>query len=241
MKTNLYKIAIILILGLLSVNNSNSQSLQCVEQPQPSYSENLDSAWDIFISARIKNVSSQDLNIKVKTEVISLTYGHTYDVCWNTICSPATTSDWLNSSVYTLNTGVETPPSLFFSHYYAYDQSENPIVGSGTIKYTFYVVENPQDNLSFEVTYNFTTSSVFEAVSNAKMKVNFLDNKILRVVANDLNPLQYTISIYSMLGAKISEAQFTDYFEKDMSNFSNQVFLFQITQDGKIVSSGKIE
>jgi hypothetical protein len=220
---------------------SFSQSLEPVEQPNPSYSELLDSAWDIFITARIKNVSSQDLNIKVKTAVISLTNGHTYDVCWNDNCSPATISNWEQSKAYTLPAGAETPSSLFFSHYYAFDQMGTPVEGSGTIKYTFYVVENPQDNLSFEVTYNFTTSSVFEAVSNSNLNVNFLDNKILRVVSNEQSSSQYTISIYSLQGTKIVQAQFNDYYEKDFSNFGNQVFLFQITQNGKIISSGKIE
>jgi hypothetical protein len=71
--------------------------------------------------------------------------------------------------------------------------------------------------------------------------VNFLDNKVLKVVSNELNSSQYTLEIYSLMGAKISPAQFTDYYEKDLSSFSNQVFLFQIIQNGKIVSSGKIE
>jgi len=51
----------------------------------------------------------------------------------------------------------------------------------------------------------------------------------------------YFINIYSLLGAKVQEAQFSDYFETDFSNFGNQVFLYQITQGGKIVGSGKIE
>lgn len=233
--------AIVLILAFFYANISFSQSLEFVEQPNSTYSENLDSAWDIFITARIKNVSSQDLNIKVKTEVVSIAYGHTYDVCWNDNCSPATTSNWENSTVYTLSSGAETPSSLFFSHYFAFDQTGIPAEGSGTLRYTFYVSENPEDNLSFEVTYNFTTSSVFEAVSNPNLQVNFLDNKVLKVVSNELNSSQYTLEIYSLMGAKISQVQFTDYYEKDLSSFSNQVFLFQIIQNGKIVSSGKIE
>ena len=241
MKTNLYKIAIVLLLAFSYTYDSFSQSMEFVEQPNPSYSQRLDSAWDIFITARIKNVTSQDLNIKVKTEVVSIAYSHTYDVCWNDICSPSTTSNWDNSTQYRLLAGAETPSSLFFSHYYSFNQMGIPTEGSGIIKYTFYVFENPQDSLSFEVSYNFTTTSVIEVVSNKNLKVNFLDNKILRVVSNELNPSSYTIAIYSLMGAKISEAQFNGYYEKDFSSFSNQVFLFQIIQNGKIVSSGKIE
>lgn len=241
MKISLNKIPIIILIGFLNVLSAHSQSLEFVEAPLPSYSANLDSNIDIYITAQIKNVSQKDLNIKIKTEVISLPFGHSYDVCWNELCSPPTRENWLNSTVYTLAAGSVSPSNLFYSHYYAFDQGGNLSEGSGTIKYIFYDTENPDDNLSFEVTFSFTQSSVFEAISSSNLKVEFSDNKILRIMAENELSSPYFITIYSLLGAKVQEAQFSDYFETDFSNFGNQVFLYQITQGGKIVGSGKIE
>jgi len=241
MKRNINKLAFILLICSFFFQNAYSQSLEFVEQPQSFYSAKLDSSWDIYFTAQVKNISQNSINLKLRTEVVSLPSGHSYDVCWNGLCSPSTTTNWNNSSPYTLEAEAITPVSLFFSHYYSYYQSGTPTEGTGTIRYIFYNADNPDDNLSFDATFRFTTSSVFESISNSNLKVNFLDNNVLRIVVNNPSSMDYRITIYSLLGAKIEETQFNNYFEKDFSKYSSQVFLYQILQDGKIVGFGKIK
>ncbi len=241
MKIYFYKIAFILFVFFLGVSNSFSQSLQFVNEPQSAYSANIDSAIDIYISTQIKNSSQSNINLKIKSEILSLSYGHSYDVCWNGNCSPPTTLNWESSNSFALAADSITPANLFYSHYYAYFKSGSPSEGSGSIRYTFFNADNPDDNLTFEVAYSFTTSSVFETLANSQLKVDFSDNKVLRIFSNNNASLPYKITIYSVLGIKISEAQFDDFFEKDLMDFGNQVFLYQISQQGKIVGLGKIQ
>ncbi len=241
MKRNINKLAFILLICFFYFQCAYSQSIEFAEQPQSLYSAKLDSSWDIYFTAQVKNISQNTINLKLRTEVVSISSGHSYDVCWDGLCSPSTITDWNNSSPYALEAGATTPVSLFFSHYYSYYQNGTPSEGTGTIRYIFYNADNANDNLSFDATFSFTPSSVFESISNSNLKVNFLDNKVLRVVVNNPSSLDYRITIFSLLGAKIEERQFNNYYEKDFSSYSTQVFLYQISQNGKIVGFGKIE
>ncbi len=234
------KIFFVAILIFAASNFAKSQDLHIVGDSLLSFEANITDNSDIFVTKNINNSGFMNLSVKVKVKVIKMTSGHSFDICWGANCLPPATTDWDNSPIYTLNSLTTTPNNTFYAHYYPYDKDSDPIPGQGVLLYTFYDVNNPADNASFQATFTFTQGNdVSEIFSVVGIKTQVSMDNILNINTNGKLG-EYTATIYDLNGNLVYKQTFMSDMNYNLNNLSTGAYLFSVVDaNGKKVSNGK--
>ncbi len=108
-----------------------------------------------------KNISANDLNVNVKAEVISITSGHTYAICYGEegTCYPRQTSSWVCPATLKISAGSLIPANKFVTYCYPSDGVNDPVQGKTVIKYTFYNTADASDFVTYTVNFEYKNGS----------------------------------------------------------------------------------
>lgn len=138
---------ILLAFVFLTTTLMAQQSLQIIEMDTVVYG-NAYSTTDIVAHINIKNVSSNNVDVKVRR--IDRNYNDLTDdnaICWD-VCFQTSIS--VSPTTITLAPGEETDHDNFSGHVYP---DQDGVEHQGDITYVFYDVNNPTDSVATTVTY----------------------------------------------------------------------------------------
>lgn len=228
---------IIIAFTLCLPYNLMPQSLEIVGDKNIEKTADLNEYIDIYFSTSIKNVGPGPVSIKVKTQVVKIANGHSYDVCWNGLCSPPTTEDWVSSDAYKLNPGETTPQELFYTHYYSFFKFTDPVEGEGNILYTFYNEMNPNDKIEIDAKYKFVKGQkVLELFSNPD--INFsLEGKQIQIISQKFDEIN--LELYDINGNLITSQTFSGSYCNNFNHLSTGTYYLKLSVNGKTMSTGK--
>ena len=196
---------------------------------------------EIRAKAEIKNVTANVINVKAKLEILSLTNGHTVVFCWD-ICYPPVDHD-ITSEGYLMLMPLGTSGENFHADIFA-----DGIPGESKARFTFFNVDNPNDSISFTVTFIVGPTGVEKTVSDSyyslsdpnpnpvsqssfinykinnnfsKARIRFFDAKGIEIYNQTLNENQGSLNI-------------------ELLNLSQGVYFYQLEVDGLISNTKKL-
>lgn len=138
---------------------------------------------EIRAKAEIRNITSSVINVKSKLEIITLTPGHSIVFCWD-ICYPPKEEDCISEGYLTL-----MPLGTSGENFHA-DVFADGHIGESKVKFTFFNVDNPEDNLSFTVTFLVGMSGVEKTISD----ISYSLSEPSPNPANSLTKISYLIN-----------------------------------------------
>lgn len=163
MKKSLFYLALIAFLSISLVSCSEDDDDNNGVNPTPTNSfefvskdetiSSLASVVEELSYATIKNISNEEKKVNVKLVVKTLAPGHTVAFCTH-LCFMAQTSDWEapSSQFFTIPAGGDSGflngGQGFSAHFYPNGNS-----GTSEVEFIFFNVDNPDDNVSYTVTY----------------------------------------------------------------------------------------
>lgn len=232
----LFRIFIVLI--ILIPFNLFSQSFEVLGDKVIDKTANIEEQWEIYFSTSIKNIGSMPINVKLSSKVISMTYGHSYDICWDGLCSPPTTENWVSGSSYKINPSDSLPENMFYSHYYSFYKDTDPLNGEGNIIYTFWNEQNPDDKVEIDAKYKFINGmSVYEVFSHPDIEFTFV-NRQMSVSSTKFDNLN--LEIFDINGNKVVNQNFVNAYQSDLNSLPTGTYLIRISSENKVLSKGKI-
>lgn len=188
----------------------------------------------------VKNISSQSVSVMIKKPELltALPLNAKEGFCW-AMCydeSPATD----DGIPVTIATGETT-----LSGRYASYRPEFGSKGSATIKYVFFLENNPEDKAS--VTYKFSYNEGGQGITNAKKVKNFdvyLQNKELKVnyaLSSARSNESARIEVFSVTGIKMKSEKpiGTPETTINISSLPKGFYVCSLVVDGKSVASEK--
>jgi len=237
----IYIILSSLLVIFLFSGTIQAQNLYISGENELSSSKDINEDWEIILYSSIGNQSSSDITSKVKIHVEEMTTGHNYAICWGINCLPSTSDfDWDKSDEFVINANSITSMGTFSAHYYCTDYVSDPIPGKGVLVFTFYNVNNPDDNCTLKGTFIFTDGgSVSETYSIPSVNVNYTNDNILSVSAE--NSDNYQLSIFDLNGVQVANANFSTSYSGNFNNLQKGVYFYTILDSqGKFAAKGKI-
>lgn len=218
--------------------NLSAQSFEVLGEKIIDETVDINEHWDIYFSTSIKNIGSMPVNVKLSTTVKSMTFGHSYDVCWDGLCSPPTTEDWVANGSLKLNPNDSLPDNFFYAHYYSFYKTSDPSVGEGNILYTFWNEMNPNDKVEIDAKFKFIDGkSVYEIFSNPE--VNFsIQNRYISISSTQFN--QMNMDVFDINGNQVLSRLVNSNYNENLEFLPAGTYLIRISSDNKIVSKSKI-
>ena len=229
---------ILFTIALCLSSNLFSQSLEIVGEKNIDITADLNEFTDIYFTTAIKNIGPAPVNVKVKTQVIKITPGHSYDICWDGLCSPPTIDNWTSSSSYKLDPSQTTPSALFYAHYYSYYKFTDPSEGEGNIVYIFFNEMNPDDKVEIDAKYKFIKGQkIFEFFSNPDVKVS-IDGKELQISSEKSDKIN--LELFDIKGNLAMSQTFLGDYLTNLNYLSSGTYIVRLTSNGKLLSIGKV-
>lgn len=196
---------------------------------------------EIRAKAEIKNVTANVINVKAKLEILSLTNGHTVVFCWD-ICYPPADQDMITEGYLTL-----MPLGTSGENFHA-DIFADGIAGESKARFTFFNVDNPDDSISFTVTFLVGMTGVEKTISDISYSLS----------EPNPNPASESSLINYHINKNFSEAKLRFFdangFEIynlpvnqeqgslniELLNLSQGVYFYQLEVDGLISNTKKL-
>ena len=144
------RILSVIILSSISIGTF-AQSLQVAGGDSVVYSSQLNTSSPPAAHIYVKNISSQFKTVKVVREIINLKSGHETYFCWGPSCYGPPTS--ISPDVVPLDLGEVD--STFKGYVLP-----NGIAGESKVRFWFQTVENPADQVSFDVNFKYGVTSI---------------------------------------------------------------------------------
>lgn len=184
-----------------------------------------------------QNISTNDIEIKIRMEEVSVPMGTTNYFCGLGSCfAPGTT---VTPNSYTISAGqLIGPEGVFSAHYQA-----NGVYGNATLRYTFFNVDNLNDTISVSFTYDGTTTAIADI--NSAIAVDVYPNPaqdFIHLDLSDMDVKQGSVEIYNALG----ELSYTHVFNGESSlklnleSLPRGVYLYRIESQGDYSATSKL-
>ena len=184
-----------------------------------------------------QNVSSNDIEIKIRLEEVFLPMGTSSYFCGLGSCfTPGTTETPFS---YPIAAGeLIGNEGVFSSHYQA-----NGVYGNAVLRYTFFNIDNLNDTISVTFTYDGTTTAIADIHSDLALDVypNPAQD-LIHIDLKELNLKQGSVEIYNALG----ELSFVQEFNGDSSlklnlgSLPRGVYLYRIESQGNYSRTSKL-
>lgn len=184
-----------------------------------------------------QNVSSNDIEIKIRLEVVSLPMGTSCYFCGLGSCFAPGTTETPNS--WPISAGeLIGNEGVFSSHYQA-----NGIYGNAVLRYTFFNIDDLNDTISVTFTYDGTTTAIDDHHSDLAVDVypNPAQDQI-NLDLIELNGKQGSVEIYNALGelSFVQELKGESSLKLNLGSLPRGVYLYRIESQGNYSRTSKL-
>jgi type IX secretion system substrate protein len=204
-------------------------------------SDSLDAgAHELVFEAIFHNNTSSRVSIKVIRKNIYILEGDTNYFCWGA-CWPAS----MDTSAVSMEIDAGGSSGVFdFSAHYKYNGSH---FGISQVEYTFYNVDNPDENVKVITKYEIEPDGINETILENVSISNLYPNPALDFVTLDYDlPAEVdaaNIKIVNVLGSVVKEQRLetgTNKVRLDLSNLNNGIYFYSIFLNEEIFSTKKL-
>lgn len=196
---------------------------------------------EIRAKAEIRNMTFTVINVKSKLEIITLTPGHSIVFCWD-ICYPPKEEDCISEGYLTI-----MPMGTSGENFHA-DVFADGHIGESKVKFTFFNVDNPDDNISFIVTFLVGTSSVEKTISDIQYSLSepspnpVNSSSIISYhINNDFSEAK--IRFYNTQGIEVFNQQLlasSGNINIELLNLTQGIYYYHLEIDGFITETKKL-
>lgn len=190
----------------------------------------------IEMGLKVTNNGQTAINVKVKKEEVSITDGTENYFCWKECYAP---NIFVSPDFLTIESGATNDRS------FKGDYKPNQKDGESSIRYTFFNMDDEQDMVTVLVVYNVSSPTSVSQLGN-KSQVS----KPYPVPANEFVTIEYKLDrtdgvkleIFNLQGLKTEERlikQAKGEFILFSDKYKSGIYLYQFTQNGKVIDSGK--
>lgn len=187
----------------------------------------------------VTNNTGNGVNIKVARNQISVVENSVNYFCWGA-CYP---SEVDSSGMYIfLAAGATSNPGEFSAHY-----EVNGTVGVTVLEYTFYNMDQPEENVKFVLLFDSSPSAINENLLNKIHLSNLYPNPATNFV--DINyDLPYeietaSVKIVNILGSVVKEQQINKGMGKlrmDISDINDGIYFYSTFVNGEAIKTQKL-
>jgi hypothetical protein len=241
MKKILIKINLFFLIVLIGTNISAfSQNLKIFGLDQITESADISTDWEIQLYPTIRNISANEITVKVRIEPLEIPEGHSFGACWAGGCLAATIGKWDSQTSIKLPGNSDSPEFTFVAHYYCNYQGGNCTPGTAKFRYTFFNAENPSDNAVLNATLSFVGElGIQESLSLPEINAEYLKGNILKFTAEEAGN-SYYCSIFSVNGNLLKSVIFSESTEINLNDLVSGAFVYSVqNQSGNTVAKGK--
>ncbi|NPD44121.1 MULTISPECIES: T9SS type A sorting domain-containing protein [unclassified Lentimicrobium] len=184
-----------------------------------------------------KNISANDIEIKIRLEEVSVPEGSTNYFCGLGSCFAPGTMETPNSWPIAAGEMIGNA-GVFSAHYQA-----NGVYGNAVLRYTFFNIDNLNDTISVTFTYDGTTTSIGEV--NSDLAVDVYPNPAQDIVYVDvaqLNLEQGSVEVYNALGelSFVQELKGESSLKLNLGSLPRGVYLYRIVSQGNYGRTSKL-
>ncbi len=187
----------------------------------------------------VKNITGQDVNVMIKKpELISALAPNAKEgFCWAMCYDESPTTE--DGIPVTITPGETTAVGKYASYKPEFGSS-----GSTSIKYTFYVENNPNDKVSIIYKFSYNEGSGIKQTKKSQDFNIFSQNGNLKVnynLSNIKNIESSKIEIFSITGLKMKSEKITGLQETTVkiSDLPKGFYVCSLVVNGKSIASGK--
>jgi len=235
---------LLLFLSVIMVSWVFAQSLELFYEGEPiipmseiTISAHPDSGLMVIDTLDVKNLSNTTIDVLCVREVIEEVEGTVNVFCWGSQCYPPN----IDTSGAATTIGPQAVSYEFSGEYSPYG-----IAGTTKVKYTFYLVDNPDDNVTVIVNYDAS-----ETNSVATNKKEFTLSKAYPNPANNNVSVNYNlegmngahISFYNLLGSKVKDIMLTESFGTltiNTSDFIEGIYFYSLLINNEATQTQKL-
>lgn len=201
------------------------------------YSAHPDSGLLAVDTLDVKNISNAVMDVMCVKEVIEEIDGTVNVFCWGSQCYPP--------NVDTSGTAT-TIEAQAVSYEFSGEYSPYGLAGITKVKYTFYDVSNPDDNVAVIINYDaFDPNSVFENAELYKLSKaypNPANNTVS--VDYDLRDIPNArIAFFNLLGSKVSEIELSKSIGTltiNTTDFTEGIYFYSLLIENKASQTQKL-
>lgn len=215
---------------------------------QPSYTLSLaaDNSTN-SMDFEIHNHYSTDVTVKVKRYLVSYTSGHDIYYCFGANCYSADASPVFNPVQSSLVTANGMLPNGQGTFGLKADFEDLGVVGTSKVMYVLYDVNNVNDSIALEITYNVSAVGLSKLDSKNFTVSNPMPNPASSAVTlkyefNSI-PKSSSIKVYNMVGLMVKEIKVEGTEGKaqfDVSGLSDGVYFYSLVVNNKAVSTKRL-
>jgi len=196
--------------------------------------------FQIVFEAICNNNTNDTLIIKVAKEELEILDSTINTFCWGGSCYGPMTDTSGNAD--TIPPGGSSNIGDFSGDYEPHNQ-----IGTSTIKYTFFNIDNPEQKAEVVVIYSASTDGLAEEAMNGGSISEVYPNP-----ANYFVNLDYqltskvntaTVKIFNLLGATVKEAVLergSNKLKMDVSGLNNGIYFYSVLINGDIYKTKKL-
>ena len=188
------------------------------------------------MNVNVKNISSSDVNVKVKKTELNMVSGSDAYFCWASCYAP---SIFISPDPLTISANTSAPN-------FTGDYEDNGNAGTSWVRYTFFLESKPSDTVCFVIKYiagsgvgiddaspKVEVSNIFPNPANNKVSVNY-----------DLNgATNAQLEIRNILGSVVKSVELTNtngQVSIDVSDLTNGVYFYSFMVNEVAVKTTKL-
>jgi hypothetical protein len=209
----------------------NAQSLQIEDIFEDLYDTGFQA---VTVKANVRNISDQPLEIRVRRVIDNVAEESENFFCWAQCYGP-------NTNVSP--SGLIAQPNEVISVFHGYYKN-NGSMEIATIRYVFFVVDNPSDSISFLASFNPQTINVQDLTKKNKSVDVFpipTTESVNFKLQGQLNE-PHSLEIYSLDGRLINQIAFpsqSDLFNLSCTDYDNGVYLYLLKNNKEMIQTGR--
>jgi hypothetical protein len=194
--------------------------------------------YEIVSHARVKNNTDREVSVKAERITIDTVPGSMNQFCWVQCFAP-----WISVSplAYSIPAYDTTADEVFAGHYLPQNQ-----MGTSTLKYVFFLENNPNDKVSFVVRYVVSPSSIDDLASKISFG-NAYPNPATNKVSFNFNfpsgVQKATLKIFNLLGQAVIEHQIYETngkLEIPVDQLNEGVYLYSLNVNNNVIHTKKL-
>lgn len=194
--------------------------------------------YEIVSHARVKNNTDREVSVKAERITIDTIPGSMNQFCWVQCFAPWISVSPMASLIPAYDT---TADEVFSGHYLPQNQ-----MGTSTLKYVFFLENNPNDKVTFVVRYVVSPSSLEDLTS----KINFgnaypnpASNKVSFNYNFPSGVQTATLKVFNLLGQAVLEQQISELngrLEIPVNQLNEGVYLYSLNINSSVILTKKL-